>query len=179
MVKNLLAMQETWVWSLGQEDPLEEGMATHSIILAWRIPWREEPGGLQSMRLQRVGHDWAIEHPHVQVKVRLWGGGHDGIGAPITWRRDAGAHSPCPQEEVATCKPGSWSSPGTKPAGTLVLDFPVSKSVRSKCLLFRPAPLVFCMEDGLTRHRGALSRMERNGWIGDSGEVEWRGFTYS
>ena len=47
--KNLPAMQETWVRSLGQEDPLEEGRATHSSILAWRIPWTEEPGGLQSM----------------------------------------------------------------------------------------------------------------------------------
>ena len=51
MVKNLPVMQETWVQSLGQEDPLEEVMATHSSILAWRIPWTEEPGGLQSMRL--------------------------------------------------------------------------------------------------------------------------------
>ena len=51
MVKNLPVMQETWVQSLGQEDPLEKGMATHSSILAWRIPWTEEPGGLQSMRL--------------------------------------------------------------------------------------------------------------------------------
>ena len=53
-------MQETWetgVQSLGQEDPLEEGMATHSSILAWRILWTEEPGGLQSMGLQKVGHD--------------------------------------------------------------------------------------------------------------------------
>ena len=49
MVKNLLAMQETWVPSLGQEDPLEKGMATHPSILAWRIPWTEEPGQLQSM----------------------------------------------------------------------------------------------------------------------------------
>ena len=56
-VKNLLAMQETQLLSLGREDPLEEGMATHSSILAWRIPWIEEPGGLQSMGLQRVGHD--------------------------------------------------------------------------------------------------------------------------
>ena len=48
-VENLPAMQETWVQSLGQEDPLEEGMATHSTMLAWRIPWTEEPGGLQSM----------------------------------------------------------------------------------------------------------------------------------
>ena len=51
-VKNLPAMQETWVQSLGQEDPLEKGMATHSSILAWRIPWTKEPGGLQSMELQ-------------------------------------------------------------------------------------------------------------------------------
>ena len=48
-VKNLLAMKETWVQSLGQEDPLEKGMATHSSILAWRIPWTEESGGLQSI----------------------------------------------------------------------------------------------------------------------------------
>ena len=52
MIKNLLAMQETWVRPLGLEDPLEEGMATHFSILAWRIPWTEEPSGLQSMRSQ-------------------------------------------------------------------------------------------------------------------------------
>ena len=57
MVKNPPAMQETQVQSLGWEDPLEKGMATHSSILAWRIPWTEEPGGLQSMGSQRVGHD--------------------------------------------------------------------------------------------------------------------------
>ena len=57
MVKNLPALEETWVQSLGWEDPLEKGMATHSIILAWRIPWIEEPGGLQSTGLQRVEHD--------------------------------------------------------------------------------------------------------------------------
>ena len=57
MAKNLPAMQETWVLSLGREDPLEEGMATHSSILAWRIPWTEEPGRLQSIGSQRVGHD--------------------------------------------------------------------------------------------------------------------------
>ena len=56
-VKNLPAMQETWVQSLGQEDPLEKGMVTHSRIVAWRIPWTEEPSGLQSMGLQGVGHD--------------------------------------------------------------------------------------------------------------------------
>ena len=52
-------MWETWVRSLGQEDSLEKEMATHSSILAWRIPWTEEPGGLQSTGSQRVGHDWA------------------------------------------------------------------------------------------------------------------------
>ena len=57
MVKNLPAMQETRVQSLGQEDPLKEEMATHSSVLAWEIPWTEEPGGLQPMGLQRVGHD--------------------------------------------------------------------------------------------------------------------------
>ena len=56
-VKNLPAMQETWVQSLGWKDPLEKGMATHSSILAWKIPWAEEPGGLQSMESQRVRHD--------------------------------------------------------------------------------------------------------------------------
>ena len=56
-VRNPSAMQGTWVQSLGWEDPLEKGMATHSSILVWRIPWIEQPGGLQSMRLHRVGHD--------------------------------------------------------------------------------------------------------------------------
>ena len=57
MVKNLPAMQETRIQSLGWENPLEKGMATYSSILAWRIPRTEQPGGLQSMGLQRVGHD--------------------------------------------------------------------------------------------------------------------------
>ena len=59
LVKNLPAMWETWVWSLGWEDPLEKGKAAHSRIFTWRIPWTEEPGGLQSMELQRVRDDWA------------------------------------------------------------------------------------------------------------------------
>ena len=57
MIKNLPAIQETWVQSLGWEDPLEKGMATHSSILAWEIPWTEEPCVLQSMGSQRVRHD--------------------------------------------------------------------------------------------------------------------------
>ena len=59
-LKSLPPIQETRVRSLGQEDPLEKEMATHSSILAWEIPWTEEPGGLQSTASQRVGHDWAI-----------------------------------------------------------------------------------------------------------------------
>ena len=57
MIKNLLAMQETQVLILGQEEPLEKGIATHSSILAWRIPWTEELGGLQSMGSQRIRQD--------------------------------------------------------------------------------------------------------------------------
>ena len=73
-VKNPPAKQETWVWSLGQEDALKKGMASHSSVLAWRIPWTEEPGGLPSMGSQRVRHDWATNtftllllymHPYV------------------------------------------------------------------------------------------------------------------
>ena len=58
-LKNLPAMQEIWVRSLGWEDPLEKGMATHSSICAWRIPWTEEPGGLQSTGFHRAGHEWS------------------------------------------------------------------------------------------------------------------------
>ena len=61
-------LQEMRVWSLGGEDPLEEGRATHSRILGWRIPWTEEPGGSQSMGLQRVGHNWSdLVHTHAQL----------------------------------------------------------------------------------------------------------------
>ena len=64
-------MQETRVQSLGQENPLKKGMATHSCILAWRIPWTEEFGGLQSMRSQRVRHDWATKHTYI-YRFSLW-----------------------------------------------------------------------------------------------------------
>ena len=68
MVKRLSTVQETWVRSLGWEDPLEKEMAIHSSTLAWKIPWTEEPGRLQSRGLQRVGHDWAtfISFPFLQ-----------------------------------------------------------------------------------------------------------------
>ena len=71
MVKNLPAMQETWVQSLGQEDPLEKGDANHSSILAWRIPWTEEPGGLQSMELQRVTHTYTHTRMHARKQYNF------------------------------------------------------------------------------------------------------------
>ena len=63
LVKNPPGLQETQVQFLGGEDPLQKGMATHSSVLAWRIPWTEEPGRLQSMGSQRVGHDLATKPP--------------------------------------------------------------------------------------------------------------------
>ena len=62
-------MLEMWVRSQGREDAVERKMAAHSSILAWEIPWTEEPGGLQSMRLQRVRHDLATEHARIQTEV--------------------------------------------------------------------------------------------------------------
>ena len=62
VVKHLPVMQDIQAWSLGQEDPLEKEMATHSSILAWKVPWTEEPSGLQSMGSQRVRHDWATNN---------------------------------------------------------------------------------------------------------------------
>ena len=67
MVKNLSAMRKTWVWSLGWEDPVEEGMVTHSVFLPGESPWTEEPGRLQSMGSQRVGHDWATKQSTTTV----------------------------------------------------------------------------------------------------------------
>ena len=67
-VRNLPTMQETQVWSLGREDLLEKGMAIHSSILVWRIPWTEEAGGLQSMGSQRVRHDW-VTNIHTYIPV--------------------------------------------------------------------------------------------------------------
>ena len=70
MVKNLPSMWETWVWPLGWEDPLEKGMATHSSIFAWRIPWTEGPGGLQSTESQRVRHDWTTNTWNLSIKFK-------------------------------------------------------------------------------------------------------------
>ena len=68
LAKNLPAIRETWVRSLGWEDPLEKEMATQSIILAWKIPWTEEPGGLQSMGFQRVRQDLVTKQQQICVR---------------------------------------------------------------------------------------------------------------
>ena len=75
IIKNLPTMRETWVWSLGREDPLEKEMATHSSTLAWRIPWMEEPGGLQSMGTKRAGNDWVTSLLHFfyyMPRIQKW-----------------------------------------------------------------------------------------------------------
>ena len=87
MVKKLLAIRETWVWSLGQEDPLVKEMAAHSSVLAWKIPWTEEPGRLQSMGLQRLGYDWATSLTYLtpcgQTYVLLTTSSP--LQAPVNW----------------------------------------------------------------------------------------------
>ena len=72
MIKNLPAVQETWVQSLGQEDPLEKRMATHFSILAWSIPWTEGPGGLQSTGSQRAGYDSTAEPQHTAQNISVY-----------------------------------------------------------------------------------------------------------
>ena len=72
MVTNLPAVQETWVRFLGQDDPLEKGMASHSSILVWRIPWTEEPGRLRSMGLQRAEYNWATNTFIKQIQQTRW-----------------------------------------------------------------------------------------------------------
>ena len=92
------------VWSLGQEDPLEKEMATHSSILAWEIPCTEEPGGLQSMGLQRVGHDLATEHACLRYLINL-------LSSKVPWWKKVKVTQLCP----TLCDPGlytPWNSLG-------------------------------------------------------------------
>ena len=131
LVKNLPAMQETWVRSLGWKDSLKEGMAIHSSILAWRIPRTEEPGGLQSMDSQRVRHDWATKHRTLiyleASQVAQWQVTHLpmqetwvlSLGQKIPWRRK---WQPTPvflpgeshgQRRLAGYSPWHWKSQQT------------------------------------------------------------------
>ena len=83
-IKRLPTMRETWIWSLGRQDPLEKEMATHSSILAWRIPWMEEPSRLQSAGSQRVRHDWVTSLTHL-CKVQISGQGINRLPSIFTW----------------------------------------------------------------------------------------------
>ena len=95
-LKNLPAVWETQVRSLGQEDPLEKGMATHSSIFAWRIPWTEEPGGLQSMGSQRVTHAWANNTHGVKVQSQKPRRANRSLGACLSppWGSNARSTPP-------------------------------------------------------------------------------------
>ena len=108
MVKNLPAMWETRVQSLGWEDPLEEGMATHSSILTWRIPWKEEPGGLQSMGSQTVKQNRATRHSTcADVSVQL---ASDVLGEE-SWSRSVVSDSDAlPSEPPGKSQGCSWST---------------------------------------------------------------------
>ena len=135
-VKNPPAMQETCVQSLGGEDPLEKGMATHSSILAWRIPWTEEPGGLQSMGSQRGGHDWmsttlypldvsGAQPPTPALPVLTTAGvsgGHNRCWLRSTWVRRP-LEGVCLQKHgFLLCSPGNYCTfqrPTASPSTTL------------------------------------------------------------
>ena len=120
-VKNLPAMQEIRVWSLGWEVPLEKGMAIHSSILAWRIPWTEKPGGLQSMGLQRVGHNWAT-NTHRIIDVLIRRGNLDIKGVCV-----------CSQRRLlrALWEGGRLQAQEAKPASTLILYFLTPRTVQN------------------------------------------------
>ena len=126
MVKRPPAVLETWVWSLGWEDPLEEEMATYSRILAWRIPQTEELGGLQSMGLWNIRHDWATKHSTAQL---LEGGWSSSLlllpkvsilelmrlrvsSGNIKWSRSVVSDSLRPYELYPTRLLPPWDSPG-------------------------------------------------------------------
>ena len=123
MVKNLPTMQETWVWSLHWEDPLEKRMAIHSHILAWRIPRTEEPGGPQSMELQRVRHDWATNthtHTHVYVYTHI----HNGI----LWSTEKeGCSDTCYNMDEFW---GHWAKPVTKDKYSVIPLIGVTRIVK-------------------------------------------------
>ena len=102
LVKNLPAVQETWVWSQGREDPLEKEMASHASTLAWKIPWTEEPGGLQSMGSQRVRHD-RVTNTFAFTFHSVFG--------PLRWL--SGKESTCNAGDVgSTPGLGRWSGGG-------------------------------------------------------------------
>ena len=121
IVKNLPSVQETWVRSLGWEDPLEKGMATHSSILAWRIPWTEEPGGLQSR-----GHKESDTTEQLSQRLRRASGpGRAVLHCSVT-RRDGGLAQPCQR------RPCHAVGPGTLPCPTRLCSAPGHSAALSR-----------------------------------------------
>ena len=125
-VKNLSAMQETQVWSLGWEDPLQTGIATHSSILAWRIPWTEEPGWPQCMGSQRVRHNWvtislSLSHTHTHTHTMS-------EGQQVIWADSLSGHTPTEQWDEAVTS--VWfhltksSTPGKSHSKTPIRNLP-------------------------------------------------------
>ena len=115
-------LQETWVWSLGRVDPLEEGMATHSSILAWRIQWAEEPGGLQSIGSQSVGHGWSDLARTVESSLPR--GEFPGglvVRGPLSLPR-AGVHAPASQARGTSLGHVRWKQLTHNRTGIVSLD---------------------------------------------------------
>ena len=125
MVKRLSAMQETRVWSLGREDPLEKEVAIHSSILAWRIPWREEPGRLQSMGWQRVGHDWATSLSLIYLLASWW------LEKRNTSKLRELHQAPLPQHAFWDSNGTGWVIPGHKTMDMNLEERQISKQIYS------------------------------------------------
>ena len=115
MVKNLPAVQETWLWSLRQEASMEKGMATHSSILTWRIPWTEEADRLESVELQRIRHDWvsnvftfSMSLKEAEIRTQI----HTEEGACEDWGRRwlTTSQGETPSGETNLLTPWSWTS---------------------------------------------------------------------
>ena len=121
MVKNLPAMRETQVSSLGWDDPLEKEMATHSSVLAWRIPWTEEPGGLQSIESQRVGRDCVNNiHKYINYKGLLCGSAVKNLPAmQETQVRSLGQEHPLEEGMTTHSSILAWRIPWTEEPGGL------------------------------------------------------------
>ena len=134
MVKNLSAMQETRVLPLGQEDPLEKGRATHSSILAWRIPWTEEPGGLQSMESKRVAHDRVTNNTGAQRNKRSR---HEGKPSPHLEKSRRSGKGPARPEMkyMHRVTPCAVSAPGFLPLAESVWGLSLSLWVSGRFLV--------------------------------------------